>query len=143
MVYLRHRIMFYGLQISIYLQSTRLFTNITVGSPYNICTVCIHTHTNTHFIFVYPENLIVILINSHVDDIYQLICNLILNLAVVLGTIFIRKPLISTEPTEAADPELKAAVNMTPNSPTVRDPDPAPDPLPSSSLPYNLGPYDP
>ena len=66
------------------------------------------------------------------NDIYLLISNLILNLAVVLGTIFVHKPLTSSEPTEAADPDLKPAVNMTPKSPTVRDPDPVP---PSSQHP--------
>ena len=101
--------------------------------------IYIYTHTNTHFIFVYPENLIVILLNSYVDDIYLLICNLILNLALVLGTIFVHKPLISSEPTEAVVPELKAPVSMTPKSPTVHDPDP----VPSSSQPYNLHPHDP
>ena len=59
----------------------------------------------------------------YVDDIYLLICNLILNLAVVLGTIFVHKPLISSEPIEAADPDLKAPVEMTPKSPTIHDPD--------------------
>jgi len=70
-----------------------------------------HTHTHTHSIFVYPENLIVILINSYVDDIYILICNLTLNLAVVMDTILVHKLLISSQPIEAADPNLKAPFN--------------------------------
>lgn len=80
-----------------------------------------------------------ILINSYVDYIYLLICNLILNLAVVLGTMFVHEPLISSEPIETADPDLKDPVNMAPKSPTVRESDP----VPSSSQPYNLRPYDP
>ena len=95
--------MFYGLQISKYLQSTQLFANTTIGSPYYIGMVCVCV--------------------CYVDDIYLLICNLILNLAVVLGTIFVHKPLISSEPIEAADPDLKAPVEMTPKSPTIHDPD--------------------